>query len=242
MLVNTEAIVIKCVKFRETSIIAHVLTPENGTVPLIVSGVRSKKNKGKAAQFQIGQLLNIVFYDKQKEGVMRLKESSVSTPFVSIPFKITKIALAQYFVEVTRNCIYQSAIVSDDVYYLLKNGLLFLDKNDNTNVNLATYFLWQLIDCLGLAPHLELETDAFFDLEVGSFSPTMPRHKAALTLPVVRKLRLLMSTPFNDLDAIGLMPAERKQLLEAGHIYLKLHLSYFKLPKSADIFRDILKV
>jgi len=242
MLKRTEAILMKTVKFRETSIIAHVFTPDDGIVPLIVSGVRTQKNKGKAAQFQLGQILEVVYYDKQKEGVMRLKESAATIHYRSIPLQITKIALLQYFIEVTRNCMYQAAVVADDVYTLLRNTLIYLDNHDGTNINLSTYYLWHLIDKMGLAPNLDLERGEYFDLQSGDYAMTMPQHKSAITLPVAQKLNELMQTPFTEIEFMDIGPRERKQLLEAGHIFLKIHLSYFRMPKSADIYRDILKL
>ena len=242
MLKSSESIVFKCINFRETSIIAHVLTPDQGIVPLIVSGVRTKKNKGKAAQFQIGQLLDVVFYDKQKEGVMRLKESQLSTHYKTIPFLITKIALTQYFVEVTRNCIYQSGIQSDGVFELLKSSLLHLDEAKGAHTNLAIYYLWNLIDCLGLSPNLDYIQGEYLDLESGDFCQVLPSHQRALTIDLVRKLQEVKDTKLDHLDLLDLGGRERKMLLESGHQYLKFHLSYFKLPKSADIFREILKL
>ncbi len=242
MLKTTESIVIKCIKFKESSIITHVLTPEDGIIPLIVSGVRTKKNKGKAAQFQPGQLLEVVFYDKPGEGVKRLKESSIAIHYKAIPFDIGKIALTQYFIEITRNCLYQSAISSDDVYPLLRSTLLFMDTHKGPNTNLAMFFLWNMIDRMGLAPNLEMEERDYFDLEAGIYTSIMPQHRAALEIPITRKLKQLVHASFYEIDFLDISSLERKQIIEAGHLFLKLQLSYFKMPKSADIYREILKL
>ncbi len=242
MLKRNEAIVIKCLKFKETSIIAHVFTPGDGIVPLIVSGVRKKKSGGKAAQFQVGQLLDVIYYDNNKEGIKRLKESSIAYYFQTIPFQIPKIALTQYFIEVTRNCIYQAAITSDDVYPLLRNSLVYLDHHTGSNANLAIYYVWKLIEGLGLAPNLEELHGEFLDLQSGDLCVTMPLHQLALNIDLAIKLKDMMDTPFDHIELLNISTKERKLLLDAAHLYLNYHLSYFRLPKSADIFREILKL
>ena len=242
MLKKTESIVMKCIKYGETSVIAQMFTPNDGIVPLIVSGVRAKNNKGKAAQFQLGQVLDVIYYDKQREGVMRLKESSLSMHFNTIPFEIPKIALTQYFIEITRNCIYQSALSSDDVYPLLKDSLLYLDQPQPPQSNLAVFYLWKLIHHLGLAPYLDNPHGEYLDLQTGEFCKSLPMHQVALTLDLANKLRTMLSTNLDHIDSLDMSGKERKYLLESGHQYLKFHLSYFRLPQSADIFREILKM
>ena len=238
---HCEAIIIKCVKFKESSIIAHLFTSNDGIVPVLVSGVRSINNKGKAAQFQLGQVLDVVYYDREKEGVMRLKESAINYHFVSIPFQIQKIALTQYFLEITRNCIYQTAISSGDIYPLLKNTLIHLDQLKGIQVNLAIYYLWNLIHGLGLAPYLDDIRGEYLDLQSGEFCVQIPSHQSILTSAMARKLKELLEAEFTDLELLHIDGRERKTLLESGHQYLNYHLSYFRLPKSADIFREILR-
>jgi DNA repair protein RecO (recombination protein O) len=242
LLKRTESIVFKCIKYGETSLIVQVFTPNDGIVPLIVSGVRSKNNKGKAAQFQVGQVLDVIYYDKQKEGIMRLKESSLSMHFKTIPFEIPKIALTQYFIEVTRNCIYQSALSSDDVYPLIIDSFLYLDQPSPPQSNLAVFYLWNLIDRLGLAPYLDAPRGEYLDLQSGEFCHSLPLHHAALHIDLVIKLKTMLEMDLNQIDSLDLSGKERKFLLESGHQYLRHHLSYFRLPKSADIFREILRM
>ena len=203
---------------------------------------RSQNNKGKAAQFQIGQVLDVIYYDREKEGIMRLKESTIAHHFVSIPFDIHKIALTQYFLEITRNCIYQTAISSGDIYPLLKNTLLYLDRLAGVQINLAIFYLWNLIFGLGLAPYLDDIKGTCLDLQSGEFCNQWPAHQVAITTEMAYKLKMLLEADFSDLESLEIDAAERKILLEAGHQYLNHHLTYFQLPRSADIFREILRL
>ena len=242
MLKRNQVIVMKCIKYGESSIITQALTPEDGIVPLIVSGVRSKKSRGKSAHFQIGQILDVVYYDKQKEGVMRLKESSIHWHYKSISGNIVKIALIQYVIELTRNCIYQSGISSDGVFSFLKQALLHLDLSVDGHTNLGVYYLWNLIACLGIAPNLDQEQLEFLDLESGDFSRTLPLHQAALSKKYLQTLQDIFETPLEHVALMKISSNQRKELLIAGHRYLSYHLSYFKVPKSVEMFREILRL
>lgn len=77
MLVKTAGIVLKKIPYTDHSAVVHVFTEQNGLVPFLVQGLG--KNKSKAAYYQSGQLLDIVYNDKQSIGLRRIKEVSLHT-------------------------------------------------------------------------------------------------------------------------------------------------------------------
>jgi len=77
MLVKTAGIVLKKIPYTDHSAVVHVFTEQNGLVSFLVQGLG--KNKSKAAYYQSGQLLDIVYNDKQSIGLRRIKEVSLHT-------------------------------------------------------------------------------------------------------------------------------------------------------------------
>lgn len=76
MLVKTTGIVLKKIPYTDHSAVVHIFTEHNGLVPFLVQGLG--KSKSKAAYYQSGQILDIVFNDKQGAGLRRIKEVNLN--------------------------------------------------------------------------------------------------------------------------------------------------------------------
>ncbi len=72
MLVKTSGVVLKKIPYTDHSAVVHIYTEQTGLIPFLVQGLG--KSKSKAAYFQSGQLIDLVFNNKQTGGLRRLKE------------------------------------------------------------------------------------------------------------------------------------------------------------------------
>ena len=73
---KTKGVVLRTVKYGETSVIASVYTELFGVQSYIVKGVRqaTKKSQGKSNYFQPGALLNMVVYHNELKNLQFIKE------------------------------------------------------------------------------------------------------------------------------------------------------------------------
>src|ERR1044072_9918003 len=73
---NTKGIVLRTVKYGETSVIVTIFTELFGLQSYIVNGVRSstKKGSGKANLFQPSAILDLVVYHNELKNLNRIKE------------------------------------------------------------------------------------------------------------------------------------------------------------------------
>jgi DNA repair protein RecO (recombination protein O) len=238
---KSEGIVISNVKFGESSLISRIFTREDGLRSFIISGVRTKNNKGKAAFFQVGQLLDLDYYYKEKDGVLRIKEVSLAHLFVGMQTSILKIALSQYYIEIVKGSLYQSGEQSTDLYEYMREALIRLDVQKGHFTNLAPVFLWQYIPLLGFAPNLETTSkDCVFDLEEGQFISVRSTHDSHLSVEDSSYLKNIIISSYEEAIKMDIPSTIRKHLLDAGHAFLKLHLPYFTMPTTPEIFREIL--
>ena len=76
MIHKTKGVVLKTVKYGETSVIVTIYTELFGLQSYIVNGVRksSKKGPGKANLFQPANLLDLVVYHNELHNLQRIKE------------------------------------------------------------------------------------------------------------------------------------------------------------------------
>ena len=100
MLHKTRGIVIKFIKYRESSIIATVLTEKLGVQSYLVNSVRTKKPIYSISFFQPLTLLDMVVYHKENANLNRVSEIRCENQFGSIPFNHNKSAIALFLSEV----------------------------------------------------------------------------------------------------------------------------------------------
>jgi DNA repair protein RecO (recombination protein O) len=100
MLHSTKAIVLRTVKYGETSLVATLYTELFGVQAYLINGVRTDKKSGtKANLFQPGTLLDTIVYHHPSKNLQRIKEVRIATIYQSIHRQIIKNAIAIYVVE-----------------------------------------------------------------------------------------------------------------------------------------------
>ena len=91
MLVKTEAIVLGAVKYGDSSVILRTYSKEQGLLAFIASGVRSRKGPIRPSMIQVLSVLQLVYYQKAKGELKRIKEASIADPLQEIHFDPIKI-------------------------------------------------------------------------------------------------------------------------------------------------------
>ena len=148
MLHKTQAIVIKYIQYRETSIIVNIFTEVFGLQTYIVNGVRGQKAKGKIALYQPLTLLDMVVYHKDQSNIHRISEVKCSEPFKSIPTNIKKSCIALFLVEILHKTIKEQRDVKK-LFIFLHQSILIFDCLESNYENFHVQFLLKLTRYLG---------------------------------------------------------------------------------------------
>ena len=75
MLQKTNGIVLRSIKYGDSSLITTIFTSVSGVQTYIVQGVRSaKQGKNRAGTFQPGMLLDLVVYQQPQKNMQRIRE------------------------------------------------------------------------------------------------------------------------------------------------------------------------
>ena len=104
MIINSDAIVLKRFPYGESSIICRCFVKEIGKTSFIVHGAHRKKSS-KAAYFQPGNCINIIFYYKDNRNLQTISKTSFSKNWIHIPKDLKKIAYTMAVIELTDKCI-----------------------------------------------------------------------------------------------------------------------------------------
>jgi DNA repair protein RecO (recombination protein O) len=244
MVHKTKGIVLRTVKYGETSIITSVYTELFGIQSYIVKGVRqsTKKSQGKANYFQPGAILDMEVYHNEMKNLQFIREYQWSVLFNKIFFEVVANSVSLYIIELLLHSLKQPE-ANPELFYMSESILLLADTgNDTTLANIPAYFSLQLASGLGFQIQGEYQPDTpVLDLKDGNFVSEIPLHPYYLTgeLATVTS-SLLHITRQEQLGQLSLNGTIRQQLLYAYHQFMGLHIADFPEMKSLKILQEVL--
>ena len=153
MIINSDAIVLKRFPYGESSLICRCFVKEIGKTSFIVHGAHRKKSS-KAAYFQPGNCINIIFYYKDNRNLQTISKTSFSKNWIHIQNDLKKIAYTMAVIELTDKCISEND-EHKDLFIILLNVLEKIE-NEPSELNLIYwYYQYQLLEKLGFKPDFD---------------------------------------------------------------------------------------
>jgi DNA repair protein RecO (recombination protein O) len=247
---DTKGIVLRTVKYGETSVIVTIFTELFGVQSYLVNGVRTsaKKGSGKANLFQPSAILDMVVYHSELKQLQRIKEFRWERLYKHIFSDVKKNAVALYMVELLTKCLKQPE-GHPDLFHFTEDAFLHLDEcNETVTANFPLYFALHLPVFFGfrippnpLKGAFKDSENLYLDLMEGIFDNKQPDHphfiegkQAAITA------ELLMVMQPEELEEIKLNHDFRRNLLYAYEKYYILHIHDFGTMKTLPVLREIL--
>jgi DNA repair protein RecO (recombination protein O) len=240
----TKGIVLRTVKYGETSVIVAIYTELFGMQSYIVNGVRtmSKKNPGKAGLFQSGAILDLVVYHSELKNLQRLKEYKWGYLYKHIFSDVFRNAVALFMVELLQKTIKQPE-TNADLFYFIEDAFTHLDDSPQGVVaNYPLYFALHLAGFLGLSLSDDYTPEKpYLDLQEGGFLPEHPIHPYFLggQYSYITS-QLLKAMQPHELSEIKLNKDIRNTLLYAYQTFYALHVSDFGIMKTLPVLQEVL--
>ncbi len=241
---KTKGIVLRTLKYGETSVITTVYTELFGIQSYIVKGIRqsSKRSQGKANYFQAGAILEMEAYHNELKQLQFIKEFEWSYLFEKIHFDVVRNAAAMYIIELLHHSLKQPE-ANPDLFYLAEETLKQLDKGSNGMVaNLPLYFTLHLGSELGFRIQgVYSDQTPVLDLQQGFFVEEEAGHPYSITGDLAKLASEIHSiTNYEALENIHLNRNTRRRLLEAFLQYISLHISDFGEMRSIAVLQEVL--
>jgi DNA repair protein RecO (recombination protein O) len=180
MLHKTKGLVLRAVKYGETSLIVSIYTEMFGVQSYIINGVRtsSVKQPYRANLFQPATLLDLIVYHNDRGNLQRIKEFKWCVIYNDIYRNVHKNTVALFMTEVLQKCLTQPE-ANPDLYAFVEDIFIHLDKGDAaTTANFPLYFLANLGQFFGFSIQDTFTADnSFLDLQEGGFVSLRPAHQ-----------------------------------------------------------------
>jgi len=244
MIQHTKGIVLRTVKYGETSLVVTVLTELFGIQSYMVNGVRtnSKKGAGRANLFQPISILELEVYHNELKNLQRIKEFKWSHLYTSLFFDVRKNAVALFMVELLQKCLKQPE-ENHELYSFAEDAFIHLDKStDAVTANFPLFFAIQLSTFFGFRMEDEYsETHNILDLREGRFVSEHPDHQQYLEDPLCYiTSQLLRVMQPEELTSLKLNYETRRVLLQAYEAFYALHVPDFGVIRSLPILQEVL--
>jgi DNA repair protein RecO (recombination protein O) len=240
---KTKAIILRTVKYGETSLVVTAFTEIFGIQTYMVNGVRSSKKTGlKAAMYQPGALLDMEVYHNDRNAMHRIRECNWAHLYKNILSDVVKNSIAMFMMELLYKLLKQPE-ENTDLFYFCEDALLQLDEAPKTvAANFPLFFTLHLSHFFGFKIDDNYsEENSFLDLMEGNFinhAPTHPYFMADEHAQVTAHLlRIMVPAELEDLKMGHL---KRRELLLKYIEYYSLHMQDFGQMKTVPVLQEVL--
>lgn len=241
MIYTTKGIVLKTVKYGETSIIAGVFTEMFGIQSYIVNGVRTQGKTSKAHFFQPSSILEMQLYHSDLKNLQRIKELRWSYVYKSILSDVTKNTVAVYMVELLQKCLKQPE-ANTDLFNFCEDAFLNLDRARNdVTANFPMYFALQLAHFFGFSLHDNYSAQKnILSLQEGNFTEKILDSGYYLEPETSYQISQLLKAMLpGDLKEVKLNKTARRTILSALENYYAFHVPEFGVMKTLPVLHEL---
>lgn len=241
---TTKGIVLRTIKYGETSLIATVYTELFGTQSYLVNGARtsSRRGPGKANYFQPAAILDLVVYHNEMKNLQRIRELSWAVLYQHIFFDVLKNAVALFIVELLLKLVKQPE-PNPDLFNFVEDSLLHLDAAEGRvlanfplfiSLHLAGFFGFRIQDVYS-------EQNPILDLREGRFVSELSGYVQVLEGPLAyHTAQLLRVQRPEELHELALNQGTRRQLLQAYQTFYALQIPEFGEMRTLAVLQTVL--
>jgi DNA repair protein RecO (recombination protein O) len=235
MIVKVKALVLRCIKFQDTSLIIKCYT-EQGLKSYLLKGILgSKKSPIKIGYFQPLNLLELVANHNDKGTLNSIREVKIAYSYCGISSDVVKQSIVLFLADVLNTSL-QEEEVNKNLFNFLETSFQYLD-NHLEIANFHLVFLLKLTKYLGFYPQIKNSDYPYFNLQEGLFE-----NQSLFNSIQGKKKDLfknLLETNFENMQMLKLDKIQRQLLLSILINYYELHVSGFKKLNSLPILQEV---
>jgi len=239
MLTTTKGIVLRSVKYSESSLISTIFTEKFGVQSYLARGVRKNKTNS-ASLLQTSALITIETSHHPHKNLQHFRNIQRALPQNSLHENILKNSIAIFASEVLLRLLPENAPLQD-MFDFSFNFFSLLDKEENIPLaNFPLYFIIHIGNLAGYRIQGDFSSSTpYINMQDGNFTKeTIPFS----TLPAFHseKLYQLLQTGYHQLIQINLPSKIRSEILEWYIEFIRTHSQHMGEIKSLKVLQAIL--
>ena len=242
MIHSTKGIVLRSIKYGETSLVVNIFTELFGIQAYMVNGVRTQGKNVKAHLFQPASILDLQVYHSELKNLQRIKEVKWNHIYKNILSNVTRNAVALYMVELLQKCLKQPEN-NHKLFEFVEDAFLALDiAEDTITANFPIYFSLHLAKFFGLSIEDSYSSALpVLDLQEGKFISQPPHHQHFVEGDQSYYISQLIKTMHPDeLAHMKINKSLRREILSAFQDFYALHMPEFGKMKTLPVLQELL--
>lgn len=236
---KSRAIVLHTVRYNDDALIATVLTPAAGCVPMWVRISRSRRAGVRHTLFRPLAVLDLEWVDRPRAELQRPRSAQVALPLASLPYEPHKAAIALFLAECLYHAVRSEPDTRDLFSYVIRS-VEWLDTCPGGFANFHLVFLLRLTHFLGFMPNVaDARPGDYFDLRASCFVSSQPVHTDYLVPAEAALVPKLWRMSYATMHLFRFTGEARSRLLGQILRYYALHVPGFAEVKSLDVLKEI---
>lgn len=237
MIISTKAIVLRKIKYNDSSLIIDVFTNIEGRKSFFLKGILAgKRTKFKNSYFQPLSQILIKYNKRERKKINFLIDCRLNVQCQNLYMDYYKSSIILFLNEILNMCLIEESS-NKNLYHFLESSLKWLNENDKIS-NFHIIFILKLLEYLGISPNLEKFNSEFLSFENGSFEDTKPEGLYAEGESIKQIIRLL-GMKFDDCYLLTISQLQKREILKILLEYIEYHVHGFKKPNSLDILHQV---
>jgi DNA repair protein RecO (recombination protein O) len=243
MLQRTNGIVLRSIKYGDTSLVTTIFTAMYGVQTYMVQGVRSAKaRQNRAGSFQPATLLDLVVYQQPNKNLQRIREFQVSCIYSTLQQEVVKNSIVLFSAEILLRLLPEHAPLPG-LFNFVHDYFITLDKTPVNEIgNFPLYFIIHCGRDLGFdpkgsyssqTPHLNLQEGGYTE-HAPAVVPYMSEEDAIVMD------QLLKAGDYESLKQINLNSDMRMRMTDWYITFLQQHTQHMGPVRSLSILRTVL--
>lgn len=233
-------IVIKTVKYGDSSLIADVFTESHGRCSFMTKIVRAKRNASTATFWY--PLSMIEFTADIKANSSRLPRPLDIRSYYcysDLTFSPVKSSIALFLAEFISAALREEK-ANVPLYKYIESSLQWLDATTDpaSIANFHLVFLMHMSRFVGIYPNLE-NVSQYFDMQAGSYALMRPFHSNVLEGAEALCLPTLFRLSYSTMHVAKFTRSERMRALRVLNDYYRLHMPGFPTLKSIEVLHEM---
>jgi len=242
MVHTTNGIVLRTIKYGETSVVVNILTSLFGIQAYMVNGVRIQGKNSRAHFFQPASLLELQVYHNDLKNLQRIKEVKWSYLYKNVFSDVIKNSVALYLAELLQKSIKQPE-TNESLFNFCEDAFLQLDTaSAEVTANFPGYFALQLTGFLGLSilDNYSIENNIFSVADGRFINKAFAGERYADEQTSYSISQLLKVMLPSELTEIKLNKSGRKLILAILENYYQYHINEFGSMKTLPVLHELM--
>ena len=255
MIVSTDAIVLRSMKYGETSKIVTLYSKKFGKIKVIAKGARSAKSRF-GASLEPMMHSSIILYKKEQRDLHVLSKCELSKPFLKFGGNGDRLTVGLALVELVNQVMHDEE-ENLPMFALLVEALEAVDRASQNLLNVFFAFELRMLEIFGYGLNLHdcmrcgrsvvenQEADGVF-LFLASGSVMCSDCYASLNAGgikvskgIVQSLFQMQLLPMDSIDELSLASPKKDEILALLQAYLKYHIAGVRTLRSLSLFTNV---